>query len=116
MEATNEGELERMREHLARAKKLPQDLGHQSPSWDLWVDEARQHLERLLELAEADLAATGGSFAEKLRQALEQRIITELRGQAVLTNDTKAESLSLHVLPGGVVVDVRLRIGRWQQG
>ena len=111
----NEGEIERMREHLGRAKALAA-VEIQSPSWELWVQEAREHLDKLLEVADAQLAATGGTFAEKLRQALEERILAELRGRAVLTNDVTAESVSLHVLPGGVWVDVRLKIGRWVQG
>ncbi len=108
----NEGEIERMKEHLGRAKVLPEI---ESPSWELWVQEARQNLDVLLELAEGQLALAGGTFADKLRQALEERILKELRGRAVLTNDTKAESVSVQVMPAGVWVDVRLKVGRWQQ-
>lgn len=111
----NEGEIERMKEHLARGVKLQASLGLESPSWELWVKEAWEYLEKLLEQAEGQLAQSGGSFAEKLRAALEERIITETRGRAVLTNDTQAESVSVQVMPAGVWVDVRLKIGRWQQ-
>lgn len=111
----NEGEIERMKEHQARGAKLEASLGIESPSWELWVQEARQNLEVLIEIAERQLAASGGTFAEKLRQALEERILKEVRGRAVLTNDVAAESVSVQVMPAGVWVDVRLRIGRWVQ-
>lgn len=112
-ERLSEGDLSRIREHLERAKVLPEE--GRSPSWELWTEQAREHLERLLEQAEAESAAAGGTFADRLRQALELRILTELKGRAALTADTTAESLSVHVLPAGVWVDVRLKIGRWQQ-
>lgn len=112
-ERLSEGDLARMREHLVAAKAFEED-GY-GPAVRPWVERAQEHLEQLLEQAEADQQAAGGSLAQRIRQALEERILRELRGRAELTVDTTAESLAVHILPGGVIVDVRLRIGRWQQ-
>lgn len=112
-ERLSEGDLARMREHLAQAKVFEED-GY-GPAVRPWIEQARGHLEQLLEQAEAELQAAGGGLAARIRQALEERILREVRGRAELTVDTTAESLGVHVLPSGVVVDVRLKIGRWQQ-
>ncbi len=113
IERLSEGDLARMREHLAEAKAFEED-GY-GPNVRPWVVQSSEHLERLLEQAEAELQAAGGSFAMRLRQTIEERILRELRGRAELTVDTAIESLSVHVLPQGVILDVRLKVGRWQQ-
>lgn len=113
MERLSEGVLARMREHLKAAKTL--ELVRDEPSLWTWVQQAREHLEELLEQAETETMAEGGTLARRLREALEGRILRELHGRAALTDDTQLESLSVHVLPGGVLVDSRLKIGVWQQ-
>ena len=107
--ATNpitEGELERLRE-LSKA-----DLSDpmQAQAWALTV---QADLERLIERAEEAERQEGEAFARNLREALETRILRSVNGAAQLTTDTKVESLATYLLPAGVIVDVRLRVGRW---
>lgn len=113
MDRLNESQLARMREHLKFGKALRIVRDGQSV-WQ-WAEQAMVHLEELLEQAETEAQAEGGQLARKLREALEGRILRELHGQAALTDDTSIESLSVHVLPQGVLVDTRLKIGSWKQ-
>ena len=58
------------------------------------------------------VAQHGGILALQLRKLLESRIVAEVNGRAVLTNEVHEHSLSAHVLADEVIVDVRLRIGK----
>jgi len=109
----NDGDVERIREHLARGRAL--EAARDAPVVWTWAKQALADLETLLEQVDATNAAEGGAFARRLREALEERILRELNGRAALTTDTRAESLGVHVLPTGVVVDVRLVLGTWKQ-
>ena len=100
-----------MREHMRKAPGPESLRAVQS----VWIDQAKEHLDRLLELVGAAHARQGGTFAVQLRDALEARILHEVGGRCELTDDTEEKSLSVHVTPNGVLVDVRLKIGRWQQ-
>ncbi len=113
MERLTEGQLARMREHLKFGKGLKVVRDGESV-WQ-WAQQALEHLEELLEQAETEAQAEGGTLARRLREALEGRILRELHGRAALTDDTTLESLSVHVLPLGVLVDTRLKIGTWKQ-
>lgn len=103
-----DGELERLRE---RAKAdLTNPLQAQA-----WARALQADLPRLLDLCDEAQRKQGDAFAHALRQALDHRILRVLNGRAALTDDTELASLSCHVLPGAVIVDARLRVGRWQQ-
>lgn len=114
MDRLTEGALSRMRDHLKAGKEL-REL-RDGPALMAWVIQAFEHLEELLDQAEEEAGQDGGTLARRLRDALEERILRELRGRAELTDETRLESLSVHVLPEGVIVDSRMRLGRWRQG
>ena len=113
MEKLTEGQIARMRDHLRQGKALEQ-LRDGPMLWQ-WAEQALEYLEELLDQAEQETNADGGTLARRLREALEERILVELRGRAALTDETQLESLSLHVHPIGVIVDCRLRLGKWRQ-
>jgi len=113
VEPLAEGAIARMREHL-RLGKAFETVRDGESVW-AWTQQALEHLEDLLEQVEVATATEGGTLARRIREALETRILRELHGRAALTDDTAIESLSVHVLPGGVLVDVRLKIGTWKQ-
>lgn len=106
--AVTETDLERIVESLRRAPETPQEAL-------AWSKRAVSDLTELVELARGHFAQSGGSFGARLRESVEERILQQLNGRAELTDDTKIHSLGVHVLPGNVVVDVRLNVGRWQQ-
>lgn len=101
-----DGELERLRERVK--EDLSQPLIAQA-----WARALQADLPRLLDLCDEAQRQRGDAFAQALREALERRIIRQLNERAALTDDTHLESLGVHVLPGTVIVDARLRIGRW---
>jgi hypothetical protein len=103
-----ETDLERIRESLRLAPASAQEAL-------AWSKRARVDLLDLLQLAEKHFEAQGGSFGVHLREALEERILEKLNGRTELTDDTQEVSLGVHVTQLGVVVDVRLTIGRWKQ-
>lgn len=105
-EPLTEGEIERLR-GLCKA-----DLSDpmQAQTWALQV---QADLERLIERAEEAERQEGEAFARNLRAALETRILRSVNGAAQLTSDVETLSLSTHILPGAVIVDCRLRVGRW---
>lgn len=113
MKRITEGQCARMRE-LLRAGKALETLRDGPMVWQ-WAQQACEALEELLDQAEQETHADGGSLARRLRQSLEEGILRELRGRAALTDETKLESLSVHLLADGVIVDARLRLGRWRQ-
>jgi hypothetical protein len=109
-EPLTDGELARLRELLRTAK-----AGMVEGARRAWVEQAQEGLERLLDTVQEAHDRMGGTFAVQLRRILERRIVREVAGRCELTDDTEEKSFSVHVTPEGVFVDVRMRIGRWQQ-
>lgn len=104
-----DGELERLRE------RVKEDLSNPLQA-QAWARALQADLPRLLDLCDEAQRKQGDAFAHAIREALERRILRDINGRAALTDDTHMESLSAHVLPAAVIVDCRLRIGRWLGG
>ncbi len=109
-EPITDGEFERMREHLALGKK-----GLRGVPLQEWTKVALEDLERLLDAVQMAHNAQGGTFAVNLRAALEARILHDVADRVELTDEVQEQSFSVHVTPLGVLVDVRLKLGRWKQ-
>lgn len=109
-EPITDGELERMREHLALGRK-----GLRGVPLQEWTKVALEDLERLLDTVRTVHDGQGGTFAVNLRAALESRILEQVAGRAELTDEVEEQSFSVHVTPIGVLVDVRLKVGKWRQ-
>ncbi len=105
------GELDSLLERAAEipeADALPEDLLE-------LARVARKAIGVMLELRTVlrdQVAVQGGTLGQSIRAALEEKIVEMLNGRARLTPETTEHTLSVHVLPDEVIVDVRLRVGK----
>ncbi len=107
-ETVSESVVEQIRERLKRPTSDP--LVAQQ-----WIVQAKADLLLLIEDATDRWSRSGGEFAQRLREALESKILATVNGRVELTAAVSEHSLTVHVLPDQVVVDVRLKLGV-QQG
>jgi len=107
----NPGELDSLLERAAElppAEKIPMD----PLELRLYAERAAGLLLELREALRSSVLSHGGTFAMRLRETLEERILTEINGRVVLTTEVKEHTVGVHLLPGEVIVDVRLRVGK----
>lgn len=105
------GELDSLLERAAELRgvdKLPTD----SVEMRRWAEDACGLLLELRQALGERVKLHGGTFAMRLREAIEAQILEQLNGQAVLTKAVDELSVSTHLLHEGVIVDVRLRVGK----
>jgi hypothetical protein len=79
-----------------------------------WAVRAQGFLRRLIEEIEIQWSERGGELGAQIRLMLAEQIAKDLNGKVELTDETRLLSLGVHVLPDGVIVDSRLKVGRWQ--
>lgn len=99
--------IERGRE-LPGADKLPTD----PLELRRWADAAAALILDLRSAVEERVRKEGGMLAMQLRQLFEARIVKQVNGRALLTDEVAEHSLIVHVLEECVIVDVRLRVGK----
>ncbi len=111
----NPGELDSLLERAAElpgVEKLPTD-----------PIELRRWAERscalFLELRQAlrdGVASQGGTLALRLRAALEDKVLAQVNGRAELTTEVTEHTVQVHILPGEVILDIRLKVGKVRDG
>lgn len=105
------GELDSLLERateLPGADKLPTD----PLELRRWAEQACGLLLELRGALVDRVGAHGGTLAMRLREVLEEKILVQLNGRAALTASVEELSLGVHLLPEGVIVDARLRVGK----
>lgn len=105
------GELDSL---LERAGELPgvDKLPTDPIEMRRWAEQACGLLLELRSALGERVKLHGGTFAMRVREALEEQILQQLNGRATLTKVVDELSVGVHLLHEGVIVDVRLRVGK----
>lgn len=77
-----------------------------------WEERAAALVIDLRQAMESVLKAEGGSFAMRLREVFEERILAQVNGRVQLTDEVSEHTLGVHIVDECVIVDVRLRVGK----
>lgn len=109
----NPGELDSLLERASDLTPL-EKLEHAGDLLELqrWAMTAESLIVELRKALREGVSQHGGILALQLRKLLEARIIKEVNGRAVLTNEVHEHSLAVHLMPDEVIIDVRLRVGK----
>lgn len=105
------GELDSL---LERAGELPgvDKLPTDQIEMRRWAEQACALLLELRGALGERVKLHGGTFAMRMREALEDQILQQVNGRTTLTKVVDELSVSVHLLDEGVIVDARLRVGK----
>lgn len=100
-------DLERAREYVRKPADDLLELRRLAVEGQQWVEKLLVELERVR-------GEEGGHLGQLIREAIEDELLTKTKDRVRLSEETVMSSLAVHVLPSGVIVDVRLKLGKVQ--